>query len=467
MKRIIILLIILVSCTLIASATHNMGGSIIYKHISNLTYEITVFTYTDPSSSADRPILELYWGDGSSDSITRISQVTTGNNILKNTYKGIHTYPSSSNYIISVTDPNRNSNILNIPNSVNVIFYIESELIIPTINDFNNSVDFLAPPIFNCKLGRPFKHSLSAYDIDGDELSFELIPPKKESGQSILGYVFPDSLSINIINGEIVWNSPHLLGSYVVALKITECRNGVKVGSVIVDIQINVVLNSFPAAQFQELSAWQIDTNNNYSVKITPNDSIQLNLAYYDGFTSTIDIEAYGEAFIGSNNGTFQIDSLSNGYSRKIFKWNPDATNIRCSPYIITFRGSVNQTSTEFNKDLTLMVYVHDQSMTNCDSTCNTLLISVRDQVDIENDNILFYPNPFNSQTKIIISNFNETNYNRLTIYNLWGEKVNSIPISNKNEVIITRDNLPSGIYIYHLENDLSNIASGKLIITD
>jgi hypothetical protein len=268
------------------------------------------------------------------------------------------------------------------------------------------------------------------------------------------------------VNGELVWNFPQFIGDYVFTIKITECRNGEKVGSSLVDFQISVIFAS-NNAQFQEVSTWQIDTNNNYSVIITPNDSVQLNLAYYDGFTNTIDLVAYGEAFIGGNNGTFQTDSVTTGYIKKTFKWNTDIANLRCSPYIITFRGSSGINPT-FNKDLTLIIYVHDQSMANCDSTCNSLLISVRDEIDIENNNnVLVYPNPFNSQTKLTISNFNKINYSTLTIYNFLGEKVNSIPVYNKNEVIITRGNLPSGIYIYHLENDSSNIVSGKLIITD
>ena len=44
-------------------ATHQRAGEITYKHISGLTYEFKLVTYTYTPSPADRPELEIVWGD--------------------------------------------------------------------------------------------------------------------------------------------------------------------------------------------------------------------------------------------------------------------------------------------------------------------------------------------------------------------------------------------------------------------
>ncbi len=41
-----------------AYATHNRAGEITYKQISELTYEVTITTFTYVLSLADRPALE-------------------------------------------------------------------------------------------------------------------------------------------------------------------------------------------------------------------------------------------------------------------------------------------------------------------------------------------------------------------------------------------------------------------------
>ncbi len=48
---------------LVAVATHNRAGEITYRHISGLTYEITITTCTKTSVIADREWLKINWGD--------------------------------------------------------------------------------------------------------------------------------------------------------------------------------------------------------------------------------------------------------------------------------------------------------------------------------------------------------------------------------------------------------------------
>ena len=111
-------------------ATHNRAGEIVYKRIEGQKYEITIITYTEINNdNADRPELGINYGDGTGiDSIKRTKKIPgfIDANIQLNEYKTTHTYPGYGKYTISMLDPNRNGDVINIPNSIDEMFYIES-----------------------------------------------------------------------------------------------------------------------------------------------------------------------------------------------------------------------------------------------------------------------------------------------------------------------------------------------------
>ena len=97
-------------------ATHNRAGEITYTHVSGLTYEVLITTYTKESSPADRPVLYLFWGDSNElDSLERedIDYTFLNEDIQINTYRGIHNYGGPGTFEIVVEDPNRNEGVLN------------------------------------------------------------------------------------------------------------------------------------------------------------------------------------------------------------------------------------------------------------------------------------------------------------------------------------------------------------------
>ena len=244
MKRIFYILLFLIS--LPTFATHNRAGEITFKHVSGFTYEVTVVTYVKESSPAERPNLEIFWGDGTSlDSIPRIESISLGNDIEKNIYKDRHTYPGASPlpYTIRIEDPNRNAGVINVPNSVNIVFYLETKIYINPFLGVNNSPELLNPPIDNACVGKVYVHNPGAYDVDGDSLYYSLQPSLQTGGQPIPGYVFPQassSLSVNPVTGDLIWDSPTQLGEYNVAILIEEFRGGIKIGAILRDLQITV-----------------------------------------------------------------------------------------------------------------------------------------------------------------------------------------------------------------------------------
>ena len=76
-----------------AGATHNRAGEITYVQLSDLTYEITITTFTYTLSYADRPQLTVNWGDNSSSVAQRQSILYLPNYYKRNIYKITHTYP--------------------------------------------------------------------------------------------------------------------------------------------------------------------------------------------------------------------------------------------------------------------------------------------------------------------------------------------------------------------------------------
>ncbi|HMC96521.1 MAG TPA: hypothetical protein VKG92_02625 [Flavobacteriales bacterium] len=54
-----------------AFATHLLGGEIRYSHVNGYTYSIEVMTWCDLASPADRPEIEVDFGDGMLDTVPR------------------------------------------------------------------------------------------------------------------------------------------------------------------------------------------------------------------------------------------------------------------------------------------------------------------------------------------------------------------------------------------------------------
>ena len=182
-------------------ATHNRSGEITYTHIAGFTYEFTITTYTKSSSiDADRPILDINWGDGNVDSIPRTQEVFLPNDIKANKYTARHTYSGPFTYIVSMGDPNRIDGILNIGNSVNALFFLEDtvKILNPNFFGFNSSPQLLYPPLDYGNVDIPFIHNPNAFDPDGDSLYYEIVPPKGGPGIDVPDYFSPTLIRPNI-----------------------------------------------------------------------------------------------------------------------------------------------------------------------------------------------------------------------------------------------------------------------------
>lgn len=244
MRKLFLVLLLLCS-TLSLWATHQRAAEITYEWKGGNTYEFTMtcYTYTPSPAGLQRDSLLMMWGDGFGDYAPRVVLQDLGDNYTLNVYRITHDYAAAGSYVISMEDPDRNYGVVNIPNSVSIPMYIETELVISPFLGYNNSVQLLNPPVDRGCVGKPFYHNPAAYDPDGDSLSYRLVPCKGNFGEEIPGYTYPQASSlfdIDPVTGELHWENPVLQGEYNIAILIEEWRHGVKIGSVIRDMQILV-----------------------------------------------------------------------------------------------------------------------------------------------------------------------------------------------------------------------------------
>jgi gliding motility-associated-like protein len=249
-------------------ATHIRAGEIIAERISvqTLTYRIIVVGYTDTRSSVVFGPGTINFGDG------RIEQLNTksdfslveslGNQIEKNTYVITHTFQGPGNYTIRFQEFNRNDLTLNMDNSVDTPFYVETRITIDPFIGVNNSPVLTIPPVDNGAVNVRYIHNPGAYDPDGDSLAYELDIPKQNFQRPVNNYrnpalpefsrsqengTTPAFLRIDPVFGDLVWDAPGTAGQFNVAFRIKEYRklNGKfeLIGYVVRDMQI-IIENS-------------------------------------------------------------------------------------------------------------------------------------------------------------------------------------------------------------------------------
>jgi len=270
MRKLLLILGLLFCFAFTAKATHQRAAEITYTWIGGNAYEFTLtcFTYTPSPAGLQRDSLLVQWGDGTEEYIPRVVLQNLGDDYTLNVYKKIHNFSSSGIYTISMEDANRNYGVVNVPNSVMVPMHIETELVINPFLGYNNSVQLLNAPVDKGCVGKLYLHNPSAYDPDGDSLSYKLVNCKGLDGLDVPGYTFPQasqSFEIDPMTGELRWDVPVMQGEYNVAFMVEEWRHGIKIGSVIRDMQIliSVCDNDLPEIQCDEqyclLAGQQLD----------------------------------------------------------------------------------------------------------------------------------------------------------------------------------------------------------------
>ena len=337
-------------------ATHNRAGEITFKWVGPgpYTYQIKLITYTNligtgGGTPPDRCQDTINFGDGITAVVDRTNgplgscaPATNGVNLSASTrlneYVTTHTYPGPGNYIISMQDPNRNAGVINMSNSVNQVFYLQSLLVISSFLGNNSSPVLTFPPIDNGCVGQCFFHNPGAYDPDGDSLSYELTNCLCNGGLVCAGYNYPatggGTYNVDALTGTLTWCTPQLQGEYNLAMLIKEWRkdfdgNRKLVGYVLRDLQVDIgnCVNNPPTIK-----------NINDTCILAGTQLIETIIGTDPQQNDILTLTANGAPFgVSAPIATFaSVPSVSPVIGT--FKWQTSCAHIRKSPYQVTIK---------------------------------------------------------------------------------------------------------------------------------
>jgi len=237
-----------------ASATHLRAGEIVVTRVgcsNQWSITIRVFTKskdTDVLFGGDNTAI-LDFGDGSTPAFVPQQQNNIRYDLDPNGYIATaqwtapnHTY-SPGVYLISYKEPNRNQGVVNMDNSVNTEFYLETLITIDPFLGCDNSPQLSVPPIDRGCVGVTWFHNPGAFDSDGDSLSYELVIPFQDRNTTVANYKDPadtkfylnynsgneakngqPSFKMDARDGTITWDAPGSRGEYNIAFNVREWR---------------------------------------------------------------------------------------------------------------------------------------------------------------------------------------------------------------------------------------------------
>jgi hypothetical protein len=344
-------------------ASHIKAGEILVRNSTtnylNYTFDIVLYyndtnITTNPAqfkTKIDVTQITVNLGDGSIPQVVPLSSIIyySGKGIAKATYTVTHTYPGSGTYKIYFSERYRIGQILNINNgsSDNINLFIDAQISINAFYGQNTAPILTAPPIDYANRRKIYTHNPGAYDVDGDSLVFELIPPKDALDKDVLNYINPENSKFNGVNtiggpatftidkrtGQIRWNTPGTKGFYNIAIRIKEYRKGILLGYIVRDMQIEVidVLNDPPVIVSLD------------SVCLEAQKFNQINFSVSDpNLIDKINIEDLGSGFaLKTSRPIFNNlnNPVSNPYTGRI-TWTPSCSQVQEQPYQLIIKAT-------------------------------------------------------------------------------------------------------------------------------
>ncbi len=334
-RKLLLILAFFLFLAFSAKATHQRAAEITYTWLGGNAYEFTLtcYTYSPSPAGIQRDSLLVQWGDGLEEYIPRVVLQDLGDDYTLNVYKQIHNFSSSGTFTISMEDANRNFGVVNVPNSVMVPMHIETELVINPFLGNNNSVQLLNAPVDKGCVGKLYLHNPSAYDPDGDSLSYRLVTCKGQDGIEIAGYTLPQasqSFDIDPVTGELRWDVPVLQGEYNVAIMVEEWRHGIKIGSVVRDMQILISScnNDLPEIQCDD------------SYCLVAGEQLSFVISASDTNGDNVTLTASGAPLeLPTNPALLSPESAFGLHPQMEFLWNTTYAHIRNIPYQVVIHA--------------------------------------------------------------------------------------------------------------------------------
>ncbi len=355
MKKILLLALCLISINV--SASHIAGGSITYKWITGNDFEITLELIADcqgitPANSANISIESQTTFFTFNTTVNQVglpqelnlicsssaSQSSCNGGALPSyklyTYTGTVSLPSSDSWKMSYEDCCRNGSITTLMNPASQGFRVEA-LLDNTNLVVNNSPQFNNDAVMILYANQPVSLNYSATETDGDSIGFEF-QPSLDMTSAFVTYNAPytysnpfsssSAISINNNTG-VITATPNQLQVFVMAVKVSEYRNGILIGWVMRDIQCMVINGANNLPQLTGINGttnFITNTCANQTLSFTVNSSDadvtqQLSVSY-DSLINNASI-----SFSGGLNPT------------TTFSWSPTIADVSSNPYLVTF----------------------------------------------------------------------------------------------------------------------------------
>jgi len=353
-----------------AFGTHLRAGEITTRRVSStsLTYEITLTTYHDElggkTASDQEGSVFICPGVGSPIEVNRREPRTLINRATSiNIYRTTFTYPGPGTYNIVVTMVNRNTDVVNIPASVETSFQLRTTIVVNANLGLNSTPVLLNPPLDSARVGQKWCHNPAAFDADGDSLAYRLYTPAGRlatvandcNPRFVAGYLRPETigtnpiteagnapatLTVNPITGDVCWDAPAQVGQYNIAFIIEEWRGGVKIGEIVRDMQIIVTpsTNRRPDIQVPQDICVQAGTLINQTISATDPDNNRLAVTAYGGpFNRAVDGSPL--ALVANPAATLTTPAQPQAApATATFSWQTNCSQVREEPYDVVFR---------------------------------------------------------------------------------------------------------------------------------
>ena len=386
-----------------AKASHAAGGELIYQWISDSTYRFYFKFYRDCTGIPEPPSVPMCYYNTCTNQTAQVtlnklstlpsgfpngSPVATGCANQPSTcnggsvpgyrewwYSADLTLPFKCNYWrfgVSINARNNSENI------VAGTFYVESTLN-NSVGNGNSSPVFSVKPVPYVCLNQFYKYNNGGVDPDGDSVAFQVIQPHNSntcSGNPPLApfksgspvYSIPtnpfqtnNSFTISATTGEMAF-TPSLQGAHTVTVKATEYRNGVQIGSVMRDIQVQVIncmgsgvtptLNTDSAS----VTGSGIYSNGNITACATKTFTFCFDIKSTDTAAKLVVTDNSGVAMPGSaiSYSNLQTDSV-----RGCVTWTPSPIDTGNRVFVVTVKdSSCSSTGVAISHSITVPVYV-------------------------------------------------------------------------------------------------------------
>ncbi|MBW8050709.1 MAG: hypothetical protein FVQ77_10310, partial [Cytophagales bacterium] len=362
MKKSIICLLVLLLGVLNASnvkASHAAGADISYECLGGNTFRVQLSFYRDCDGVSAPTSPNVNYSSASCGislsgtanlvSVTEIipycpaalpTQCSSGAppSREQHIYEIIVVLPATCTDWVFSYSVNCRNNIISTINPTCVQIYVEARLN-NTITPCNNSPFFTNPPAPFVYVDQRFCYNNGAVDLDGDSLVYYLITPKTGAGLgNTVNYISPYTkdqpltsdppVTFDPKTGDICMLPTDTNEVTVMAVLVQEYRSGTFVGSVIRDIQINVISGSdhLPFSNGINGTSLFRDTiaaDSAYSFTI---NTFDVDIADFVTIISNVSVAVPAASF--SSSGGARPDGT--------FSWTPSVSDIRTTPYCFT-----------------------------------------------------------------------------------------------------------------------------------